>query len=423
MRLEKYFFIICVAALASWVAGCGGSSGPTPNPVSGLKKRVLITNSQNGAIQLLDGQNDKFNKTLLATSPTKIVTAGGISVVLNSGALSVTVVDNTKETVSSVVSLVNTASDVAISPDGKTGYAAVRNSSVVEVFNTSNGGLTATINVPSVTRLVMGPKGHKLLAFSDDPQNLAGANANAFVVIDTASNTGSIVDPTKIDASLNGAQPYTGIFDPSDTNDTTAFILNCGTECAGSAASSVAKMNFATPATPTVNLVTRSGSPPAITGATVGLLSGSNLFVAGTTTSPAGCTLTVCGSVQVINTGTLTAGTPIPITDGLHTQMALTSNNHLYIGASGCTPGVVVNNLVRGCLSILTTGTSAVTFTVESSLRSDLNVTGFQPISGRNVIYVIQGGELDIFDFTTDSLTSNQLDVVGHAVGVVQIDP
>jgi hypothetical protein len=39
------------------------------------------------------------------------------------------------------------------------------------------------------------------------------------------------------------------------------------------------------------------------------------------------------------------------------------------------------------------------------------------------VIYVIQGGELDILDFNTDSLTANQLDVVGRAVGVVLIDP
>ncbi len=131
--------------------------------------------------------------------------------------------------------------------------------------------------------------------------------------------------------------------------------------------------------------------------------------------------------MQVINTGPFTAGTPVPIADGLHTQMVLTSNNHLYIGAGSCTPGVVVSNRVRGCLSIFNTGAAVSgtnpAFPVESSFRSDLNVTGLQPISSRTVIYVIQGGELDIFDFTTDSLTANQLDVVGHAVGVVQIDP
>jgi len=418
MRLEKYFPTICVAMLAISLAGCGGSSGTTTTvTVSGLTKRVLITNSQSGAVQLLDAQNDKFNKTLLTTSPTRIVTSGGKSVVLNSGSLTVAAIDNTKESVSAVATLLNTASDVAISTDGNTGYAAVRNSGLVEVFSTASGNLVTTVAVPSVTRLVMGPKGHKLLAFADDPEHL-GTNPNSFFVIDTASNTvAAVTNP-----SFVGGQPFTAVFDPSDANDTTAFILNCGKECAGSAAPSVAKVNFANPATPTVSVV----GGTAIGGATVGLLSGSSLFVAGTPQPPGplpGCTLVSCGSLQVINTGTLTAGPIIPITDGLHTQMAITSNNHLYIGASSCTPGVIVNNLVRGCLTIFNTGTAAVTFTSESALRSDLNVTGLQPISGRNVIYVIQGGELDIFDFTIDSLTANQLDVVGHAVGVVQIDP
>jgi hypothetical protein len=422
MRREKSVFTMCIAACAIWVAGCGGSSSTTPtNPVSGLKKRVLITNSQSGAVQLLDGQLDKFNKTLLTTSPTRIVTSGGQTVVLNSGALTVSVIDNTKETVSAVTTLLNTASDVAISTDGHTGYAAVRNSGLVEVFSTASGNLVTTIAVPSVTRLVMGPKGHKLLAFVDDPQNL-GTNPNSFFVIDTASNTVAAVTGP----SFVGGQPFTAVFDPGDANDTTAFILNCGRECGGTAAPSVARVNFATPATPTVTVV--GGTP--IAGATVGVLSGSNLFVAGTPTPaapPAGCTLVACGSLQVINTGTLTAGVAIPITDGLHTQMAVTSNNHVYIGASSCTPGVVVNNVVRGCLSIYNTGAAVSatnpSFPTESAFRPDLNVTGFQTISGRTVIYVIQGGELDIFDFSTDSLTANQLDVVGRAVGVVQIDP
>ena len=418
MRREKYVFTSWITALAMGMVGCGGSGPSTPQvTTSGLTKRVLITNEQNGAVHLLDAQNDKFNRSLATTSPTRIVTSGGQTVILNSGVASISVIDDSKETVASVGVLLNPAVDVAVSKDGKTAYAAVRNSGLVEMFHTSDGTIVTTASVPSVTRLVMGPKGLKLLAFPDDPQSL-GTNPNSFFVIDTASNT--VAPVLGLPA---GAQPYTAVFDPSDPNDTTAFILFCGTECAGSAAPRVAKVNFATPATPVVTPV--GGAP--ILGATVGLLSGANLFVAGTTTSPAGCPLTACGSLQVINTGALTAGTAVPITDGLHTQMAITSNNHLYIGASSCTPGTVVNNLIRGCLSIFNTGAAVSStnplFTAESAFRPDLNVTGLQPISGRTVIYVIQGGELDIYDFNTDSLTPNQLDVVGHAVGVVQIDP
>jgi hypothetical protein len=105
--------------------------------------------------------------------------------------------------------------------------------------------------------------------------------------------------------------------------------------------------------------------------------------------------------------------------------MVLT-NNRLYIGASGCTvdPGSA-SNTVRGCLSIFNTSTSGVKFPEESSFRQNFDVTGLQPISNRSVIYIVQGGELDIFDTTTDALATGitQLDIVGSAVDVVQIDP
>ena len=69
--------------------------------------------------------------------------------------------------------------------------------------------------------------------------------------------------------------------------------------------------------------------------------------------------------------------------------------------------------------------TSAAVFPTESSFRQNFDVTGLQPISGRNIIYVVQGAELDIFDTTTDTLAPGvtQIDVVGKAFDVVQIDP
>jgi hypothetical protein len=52
-------------------------------------------------------------------------------------------------------------------------------------------------------------------------------------------------------------------------------------------------------------------------------------------------------------------------------------------------------------------------------------VTGLQPISGRNIIYVIQGGEIDFFDTTTDAVATGitALDAVGKAFDAVLIDP
>jgi hypothetical protein len=49
-------------------------------------------------------------------------------------------------------------------------------------------------------------------------------------------------------------------------------------------------------------------------------------------------------------------------------------------------------------------------------------VTGIQPISRRTVVYVVQGGQLSIYDTTTDKLQKTQVDIVGQAVDVLQID-
>jgi hypothetical protein len=66
-----------------------------------------------------------------------------------------------------------------------------------------------------------------------------------------------------------------------------------------------------------------------------------------------------------------------------------------------------------------------VKFPEEPSFRQSFDVTGLQPISNRSVIYVVQGGELDIFDTTTDAVATGitAIDVVGKAFDVVQIDP
>jgi hypothetical protein len=428
MHSEKYVSGILVSIVAIMLAGCGSSSSSSSNsntpPVTGIKKRVLVSNISptGGDVMILDGQKNTFStKNIAATQPSKMVTAKGQTVILNSTTPAITVFNNTTEVVTGSATMQGQPFDVAISPDGLTGYAAITNVGVVEVVNTTSANLVGTITVPSAARLVEGTNGHKLLAFADNPQALGAPNANSFFVIDTGTNTAA---PVTMPA---GSQPFTAVFDPSDTNDTTAFIINCGFECGGTVAPSVVKVNFATVSSPVFTNIT--GSP--ISGATVALLSGSNLFVAGTpSTAPAGCSLAACGTLQVINTGALTAGAPINITNGTHVVMATTSNNRLYIGAVGCTVGPVsAQNTLQGCLSIFDTGSGASSTNpsvpAESSFRQNFDVTGLQPISGENTIYVVQGGELDIFDITTSLPSSSiqPLDIVGKGFGVLQIDP
>jgi hypothetical protein len=414
---RKYFSGICLVGIAALLAGCGSSSStsstPSTGPLTNLKKRVLVSviSPTGGNVFIIDGQKDALaTKTVAVTQPSKMLTASGTTLILNSTLSNITIFDNATEAVTFNTAMQGQPFDIALSPDGLTAYAAIRNVGVVEVVNTKTGSIVGTMNIPSPARLVEGPSGHKQLAFADDPQILPGSQSNAFFVIDTGTNT---FVPIQMPA---GSQPYTAVFDPSDANDTTAFILNCGTECGGSAPPSVAKVNFATPSSPVITFV--GGTP--IAGATVGLLSGSSLFVAGT---PSG---SATGTLQVINTGTLTAGSAISITNGLHGVMATTTNGRLYIGASQCTPGPVTPQLtVTGCLSIFNTTTQSVVIPSESSLRQNFNVTGLQPISNRNVIYVVQSGELDFFDTTTDavSATITPIDISGIAIDALQIDP
>lgn len=412
--------------LALPLAGCSSSqASPSPAPTSGLKKRVLVSNPMgnvttdrinpivlhpgNGAVDIMDAGHDLFVSTpnplsdlapalhIDVSGASGMATAGGTTVVINSTGNGITLIDNSKEQVTHEVPFSAHVEDVAMSLDGKTAYAAVRNAGTVAIVNTADG-TASFISVPSVRRLVLSPNGSKMLAFIDDPQTLPPPNTNAFFVVDTSAKTAAAVNVTGLD------HPVFGVFDNAETR---AFIFNCGAECAGSTAS--------------VMLVDFSGSPTlmasvAVTGASVGLLDGGNLYVAGT---PPGST---AGTAQVISTAAMTASAPVNITDGFHARMKLI-DGRLYIGALTCTPASLPSGMIRGCLTIFNIATGALVFPEFFASRSSFDVTAIEPIRGRAVVYVCEGGELDIFDAGTGTFTPSQVDVVGKAVDVVQIDP
>lgn len=425
MRIQRVLGACAAIQLGLlFLIGCyGSSSAPNTNPVSGIKKRVLLTNEQAGTLTILDGQKDAVSThAVLVPNPGKIVTAGGTSLVQETATNRVSIYDNATEQVTFTAPTSNIPFDIALSPDGKTAWAAVRNPGFVQAIDTATGNVLASIPVPNAVRLVMSPQGTRLLVFADNPQSLSPSDS--FFLINTA-NVSNSTTATPVGESP-GDQPFTAVF---NGNDDQAFILNCGAECGGvnpagsttAAAPSVAVADLTAPAV---------GQRVAVAGATAALLNGSNLFVAGTpATPPAGFTCPAvpgaCGTLQTVNTGSLAASAPVAITDGLHGPMALTSNNQLYVGSANCTTQPTGSNLVRGCLSIVDTGSSTASFPSESGFRQSFDVTGLQPISGRNVIYVVQGGELDFFDTTTGavSTTITPVDVVGKAFDVLQIDP
>jgi len=411
MRRNSHLSQIWVALLALALAGCGSSTTSNQPKPTGLKKRVLLSNQAASAINLLDAQKDTFTtKNLGAPSPTKLVTAGGITAAMDSAGSVITIIDNATEAVSFAAPIGDQPFDIAISPDGKKAWAAMRDFGFVQAVDTSTGVAFQVIRISNARRLVMSPKGTKMLVFPD-PQSQVPPNTHTFFVVDTTTGSfQTITDAAHLD------QPFTAVFGATDTQ---AFVLNCGAECGGTAAS-VVSVDFTNAPV--------FATPLPVAGATVGLINGSNLYVAGTSpTLPLGltCPISHCGELTVINTSALTAGNPVAITDGDHENMAF-ANSRLYVGSRGCTvqPGTAANT-VRGCLSIFNTGSSAVTFSQESSFRQNFDVTGLQPISNRSIIYVIQGGEIDFFDTTTDAVATGitPLDVVGKAFDAVLIDP
>lgn len=431
MRRMRCVLATALALSGLLLAGCGGGYGSGSGATtSGIKKRVFLSNTTGSAnitppsgvpippgLQIIDANKDLVSaNTISVPGAAKVVSNGGFTVVIDSNENDVSIVDDSKEQVTQTFGTLDRVMDLTVTPNGGTAFAAVRNPGVLDVINTSTNAGTA-LNIPTVSRVVISPNGTKLLAFVDDPQTLGpgvqgGFPQNAFFVIDVASST---VTPMAragsctTTAPITCDQPFSAVFNGSETK---AFILNCGAECAGTAGSaSVVTVDFSG-ATPVF------GTPIPVAAATVGLLNGSNLFVAGT---PAGSST---GSLQVINTGSSTVASSFTIQDGTHTKMVMASNNRLYVGSKACTPvSDATTGLTRGCLAIFNTSNSALVLPEVNPLRINLDVTGIQPISNRTVVYVVQGGELDIYDTNTDQLTATQITIIGIAVDVVQVDP
>jgi hypothetical protein len=134
---------------------------------------------------------------------------------------------------------------------------------------------------------------------------------------------------------------------------------------------------------------------------------------------------TTCGLLTLFNLNTMSVvnTAQIIITDGYHTRMAMGANGQLFIGARTCTEIVPpvpapAGAETRGCLSIYNTLTTAVGSAPPSGVLippANGDVTGLQPIGKRannpevaqQVIYVVQGGSLDIYDLTIDALEYN----------------
>ncbi len=406
MALVKRVLIlaICAGAVAVLLSCGGGNSSSSSQPaVSGIKKRAFVTNNFANQIEIVNAADDTVKTTFVTntngtttSTPVNLISAGTnpaqmvetsdkkLTLVFDQGSTVISVITNATETVVSQIPLPAFTESFVVASDNTTVFVAVPNAPVsgqpsgaVEVLNATAGTLTNTIAVPGVRRLVLSHNGSKLLAFAD--------GVDQMFVIDTSAKTATTISGFD--------RPVYGVF---SSDDTKAYILNCGAECGGTAAKvTVLDMSTNTP-----------GATAPVTAARIGLLDSSgNLYVAGTTNTG--------GRLDVLNASSLSISkSAVAISDGTQSLMALASNNKLFIGSRGC------SSAVQGCLSIYDIGAGSAV--ISASGAGD--VTGMEPITGRNVVYVIEGGELVIYDTTTSKPQTTQIDIVGKAFDVKMVD-
>ncbi|HVP65124.1 MAG TPA: hypothetical protein VMT82_09520, partial [candidate division Zixibacteria bacterium] len=179
--MKKAFLVLLLGGACVWSA-CGGGSGSSNKPQSGLKHRVFVTNYYAGTINILNADEDKVSTSSqnVGANPTTINTSpdGKTSLIYNSGSPSVSVIDNATEGVTFTISFTRATDSIALAGDNKMGFAAERNTTVqnhptgaVQAFNYSDNSVATYFPVPDARYVAVDHSGKHLLVFSDLPTN------------------------------------------------------------------------------------------------------------------------------------------------------------------------------------------------------------------------------------------------------------
>lgn len=423
--LNKTFAsLVVLVASAVAIISCGGKSSSTHG--SGLQYRAFVSNplfpsgiTNTPVLNIVDAIHDVLSPSVVglsgnSTQPGLMVLSPnlGYTAVFSQVGNTVTVVDNATEGIASMpngggpvpsIYLPGFTESLFIANDNASAYAAVPTAAIIGqapgaviAMDITTGKIRAAIPVAGAHYVVGSPDGSAILVFSD------------------RSDSVTVISPIFIGTNENPVTAVVGGFDRpvwAVFNGATAYIFNCGAECGGKSAS--------------ISTFVVGTSGPGVTvpvkAATYGMLSGNNLYVAGT---PPGTRCAsgsgACGTLTTIDTQSMTVSpAPLLITDGYHDRMQVSGDGQLFVGARACTNTNTTTG-IPGCLSIYNTSTGKIVLPTTPG-----DVTGIQPITGRTVVYVCQGGTFEIFDTTTDQIlvqiTPTQ--IVGQSYDVKLVDP
>jgi len=431
---QKAIFLWLLCGLATFFA-CG-SSNPSTTPITILPHRALISNLTSSRIDIADTTKDQIVTTISAELPglMRLSNDKKYTLVVSPADDSVEFLQNSTQSGLGTATLGGASQSVVLTVDNALILAAVPTESgpvgqapgAVDVVSVTLSSVGATISatlakqpsifLPGARFLTASPDTNRVLAMSDlvaNPANPGGPAGRVWAIKSSLVNTNT--QPFVEILSAFWDHP---VFAIGSADNLFMYVLNCGPECGGTQASLVKVDLTADPPTVLAQL-------PLPAGGTVGFLKGNTLYVAGSDPSVA-CSSATCGALSPVDLGAFTAGTAVSIAGGYHDRMTLGSNNLLFVGSHGCNFPVTG----FGCLSSFDTVQlqakvlPPAVFTPPATGPDNDDVTGMTPIANRNEVYVIEAGELVIYDTTTGlpKVLDNPPNVVGQGVDVIALD-
>ncbi len=459
-------------AIAFVLAGCGSTTyfaGRTLPP-SGLTYRVMIA-IQNpsalskGALSIVDAYYDtryKYNDTSVTYSVSGF--SGGLPIsiqnmpeeqiggVYGSSDGSYSLVNYAKESASAAKGLNGTSSSVYMTRNEAYLFAAaqISTSSGAIIVASPGSGTIAQLNLPNVYKVSVNPGGTAVLAFVQNSNS--AYYLRQLSTSQTLSYTGgpskwpkAAVDcepqvaptwcvfqaqsPDSIDttgtpygAPLVFDRPVKALF---SSDGSTAYVLNCGPECGGTASSVsvlpvspiIFTANQASGSLPKADKISTIAVPG---GASNALISSSTMYVVGQKLLDDGL---FTGNLTVINLNSNAVTSTASISDGIAggiSRMTLGDDDTLWIAMTKCTNGErYAQAQDYGCLTMYNTSTNTVTML--ESYKGD--ATGIAAITGLHKVYAVEGGQVYIFSTVDGSSINNQyVTVTGTAWDVAFMD-
>ena len=408
-----------------------GYSGKLPVTIQNMPEEQIgaIYGAADGSLQIANYQKESQSgaeKGLNGLSSSIFITRNESYIfAANQAATVLTVVDLTASSASYALSLPGVYR-VSVNPGGSMAMAFVQNSNYAYFVRK----LTANESLAYSGGSSTWPKA----AMDCEPQNAPGWCLFQMQSPDNVDATGNTYG-----APLVFDRPVKALF---SADGGTAYVLNCGAECGGTASSvslvPVSPMIFLSGqhsgSLPTnAALHSNCGTTAAATsctlavpgGASNALVSTSTMYVVGQQLLPDGL---FTGNVTLVSlaptgTSTISAGNPISISDGspgASSRMILADDNTLWIGMTKCTNGErFATGQPYGCLTMFNTTNNTVTM-LEPYLG---DLTGIAAVEGLHKVYVAQGGQVYIYHTTDGSSINNQyVTVTGTAADVAFMD-